>query len=367
MEKKRGYKRSNIPNLYVDQRTGIYTVRTKSGGKTLWRSLETTSYSVAKLRAPKKLMDLQKGRLSDYAVTKGIATFGDLAQTFSERVTKDTRLKESSKKYRINTVNAILRTRPDWKEKSIRDIKTGDCEQWAHQYAASVSPTRFNNTVDSLRTICGIAIDHGLIAEDPARKISKARIRPKDVALPSAEEFEAILEAIEQGSSWNGGDCADLVRFVAYSGCRISEAANVKRSDIDLVAGTVKIKGDPVTGTKSGYSRVLDLNKPLRELCTRLLADEREPRNLRRRGKNLLLKVSECLRPLAAACRAVGVAKLDHHAMRHYFCTRAIENGIDIPTISRWVGHRDGGGLLMRTYSHLLSKHSKEMADKMKF
>jgi len=29
--------------------------------------------------------------------------------------------------------------------------------------------------------------------------------------------------------------------------------------------------------------------------------------------------------------------------LRHLFATRCIENGVDIPTVSRWLGHQDGG------------------------
>jgi hypothetical protein len=31
---------------------------------------------------------------------------------------------------------------------------------------------------------------------------------------------------------------------------------------------------------------------------------------------------------------------------------------VDIPTVSRWLGHSDGGALAMRTYGHLRQEHS---------
>jgi len=36
--------------------------------------------------------------------------------------------------------------------------------------------------------------------------------------------------------------------------------------------------------------------------------------------------------------------------------------GVDVPTVARWLGHKDGGALLMKTYSHLLQEHSQAMA-----
>jgi hypothetical protein len=31
---------------------------------------------------------------------------------------------------------------------------------------------------------------------------------------------------------------------------------------------------------------------------------------------------------------------------------------VDIPTVSRWLGHKDGGALAMRVYGHLRQDHS---------
>ena len=58
---------------------------------------------------------------------------------------------------------------------------------------------------------------------------------------------------------------------------------------------------------------------------------------------------------------------ITHHDLRHLFATRCIESGVDIPTVSRWLGHRDGGALAMRIYGHLRDTHSTTMAQKVKF
>jgi site-specific recombinase XerD len=53
--------------------------------------------------------------------------------------------------------------------------------------------------------------------------------------------------------------------------------------------------------------------------------------------------------------------------LRHLFATRCIENGVDIPTVSRWLGHQDGGALCMKTYGHLRDEHSTNEAEKVLF
>ncbi|MBU6401492.1 MAG: hypothetical protein KGS61_14340 [Verrucomicrobia bacterium] len=47
--------------------------------------------------------------------------------------------------------------------------------------------------------------------------------------------------------------------------------------------------------------------------------------------------------------------------------TSPLESGVDIPTISRWLGHSDGGALAMRVYGHLRQEHSFAMIKRVDF
>jgi site-specific recombinase XerD len=67
------------------------------------------------------------------------------------------------------------------------------------------------------------------------------------------------------------------------------------------------------------------------------------------------------------ACKTAGLATFTHHCMRHYFVSNAIEAGVDFKTIAAWVGHKDGGLLVAKTYGHLRDAHSFEMAKRMTF
>src|SRR5439155_26118463 len=63
----------------------------------------------------------------------------------------------------------------------------------------------------------------------------------------------------------------------------------------------------------------------------------------------------------------IGADRITHHDLRHLFATRCIESGVDIPTVSRWLGHKDGGTLAMKTYGHLRREHSIAQAQKVSF
>jgi hypothetical protein len=79
------------------------------------------------------------------------------------------------------------------------------------------------------------------------------------------------------------------------------------------------------------------------------------------------MRVQECQGAINTACKKLGIARFTHHDLRHLFATRCIESGVDIPTVSRWLGHKDGGALAMKTYGHLRDQHSTNMAQKVLF
>jgi hypothetical protein len=80
-----------------------------------------------------------------------------------------------------------------------------------------------------------------------------------------------------------------------------------------------------------------------------------------------VMRVFECKKSIATACKKLGIPRFTHHDLRHLFATRCIESGVDIPTVSRWLGHRDGGALAMKVYGHLRDQHSTNMAQKVVF
>jgi integrase len=59
-----------------------------------------------------------------------------------------------------------------------------------------------------------------------------------------------------------------------------------------------------------------------------------------------------------------GVRKLNFHALRHTFATRAIECGMDIKTVADIMGHQNASITLNR-YAHCMLDHKIEMMQKL--
>jgi hypothetical protein len=82
---------------------------------------------------------------------------------------------------------------------------------------------------------------------------------------------------------------------------------------------------------------------------------------------NPVIGVRECQKAIDTACNKLQIERFTHHDLRHHFATRCTESGVVIPTVSRWLGHKDGGALAMKTYGHLRDQHSTAMAQKVVF
>jgi integrase len=104
--------------------------------------------------------------------------------------------------------------------------------------------------------------------------------------------------------------------------------------------------------TSTGF--VVPLFPQLRPLIERLCEG--------RANRDNLFKIANAKHALANACKRLGFPPFSQRSLRRMFITRAIERGIDVKVIAQWQGHRDGGKLILDTYSHVRQPHSDRMA-----
>jgi len=345
---------------YVPSRKYFARVRVK--GKLIRRSLKTDRISVAKLR----LADLEKVERQRIevqgAVANGNMTFGDALALFRNRLANDNSLKPRSKTYREERIAALLKSWPGLGQIEVRKIGKHDCLAWAAIFGEKASPSNFNNTVGSLRMVMDLAIEAGARYDNPARFIKKLRVRQKELQLPNREQFLQIVQSIKRVNRRFSQDCANLVRFLAYGGFRKSEAANITWADCDFAKKEIIVRGDPETGTKNWTIRRVPMIPDMLKLLKGLRTKRRsEP------VSQPAMRVRECQNAINSACKKLSIARFTHHDLRHLFATLCIEAGVDIPTVSRWLGHKDGGALAMKVYGHLRDQHSVNMAQKVTF
>ena len=353
---------TTVQNLIRYRPSGTYFARFKVGGKLVRQSLETAVFSVAKQRLPDKIRDYRSRHESVKAFAGGKMTIGDAVQVYRGKVRANASLKPRSKDYREMTLDFIRRSWPSLFETDVRKVSERDCENWLIRFQQHYAPTVVNNSIGTLRAVFDEAISTGARFNNPAAKLSRVKLRQKKLELPSREKFLKFVEQIRTAGARQSKDCADLVRFLAYSGLRIGEAKYVTWADADSPRRQLHVRGDPQTATKNGEMRYVPMIPELERMLAELRAERsNEP------SSATVMRVFECQNSMTHAATKIGMKRITHHDLRHLFATICIESGVDIPTVSRWLGHKDGGALCMKTYGHLRQDHSFAQARRVSF
>lgn len=360
------WQKTPYSNLIRYVPSGTYFARIKVKGKLIRRSLKTKTLSVAKLRLSDLEKDERKKATRSSAFLQGKMTFGDAVAAYKRQRKNNPNIKPGTVEYDDYRIKALLESWPELEKMDVSKITDSDCKSWSEKNAKKVSSSSHNHTVGILRRIFKITIEAGARYDNPAlAAIWVKEHTSKQIKLPESGQFEMIVKEIENSGSGFAKPSAELVQFLAYGGFRKSEAANITWADCDFKRGKIILRGDPVTGLKrrrAGEFREVPMIPEMRKLLEQIQMERPdEPKTEK------VMSVSECKKSIASACRKLEIPRFTHHDLRHLFATRCIESGVDIPTVSRWLGHKDGGALAMKTYGHLRDEHSTTMAQKVVF
>jgi len=341
----------------------VYFARFRVKGKLIRRSLKTIHLSVAKLRLADFEKNEQQKARSTNAVTAGKMTFGDALAVFKTRMENNPAIKPRTREYCTYRISALLKSWPGLAEKDVSRVTNAECLDWSEKNANRNSSSSHNYTVSILRRVFAIAMETGARYDNPATSAKRVKQHTrKRIELPEYGQFEKLVAEVRNSGSGYAPSSAELVQFLAFGGFRIGEARYVTWGDCDFKRGEIIVRGHPETGTKNSEMRRVPMIPDMRKLLERMKSERPDES-----PETPVMRVWECQKSIDRASKVLGIKRITHHDLRHLFATRCIESGVDIPTVSRWLGHKDGGALAMKTYGHLRNEHSQAMAQKVKF
>ena len=349
----------------VRHKSGGYYARAFSDGKEIWKSLKTSHLSVAKAKLADFLKDHREHRKTAKALQRGKMTFADALAAHEQKLSDDVtakRTKASTLHYWKQVFAALLKSWPDLASSDVRQLTSSDCLAWARRFAAKASPTRFNNTIAGLRNVFNVAVEASVIYSNPAAKLKRVPIRQKQLKLPAASQFQKMVEAIRAAGGWCSQACADFVEGLAYTGLRKGEANELEWRDLDFEAGEIVARGDATTGTKNWAVHRIPMNPTARQLFERMRPQRSE--------EALAEKVFVVQRRKRLSTPHVRDSSFNASRITTcgiYSPPFASRAALILPTVSRWLNHKDGGALAMRTYGHLRNEHSVTQAQRVTF
>ena len=328
--------------LYRYSSNGVYYARIKTSGKEIRRSLETTDRDLAK-RNLAKLKDEQ----SQVDRSKSKITLSELCDRYLKTIQHQ---KPKTIERKTHIVDRIKRQWPTGSTVQVGKIKPSDIQLWLARY--KFGPVSRNLHLACIKEILEMAVGDGIISHSPASNLKAVKLDKPIRRTPTFEQFNAIVQSI-RSQEFNGHDAeesGDFVEFIGLAGLGQAEASALTWSDVDWQREQITTFRHK---TKSGFA--IPLYPQLRPLLERRYS-QRTP------GKDHVFRIQNAKKAIAAACRRLKLSPFSHRSFRRMFITRAIERGVDVKVIAEWQGHKDGGKLILGTYSHVNPVHSKRMA-----
>jgi integrase len=340
--------------LYRYNPSGQYFARVRFKGKLYRKKLNAGDLALAK----RKLREF-KNDLERTDATKGNTSFAKVLDDYAETLT-------GAKTTLENKRAIVAKLKQTWfgiDSLPLRTIKPSQVTAWLSKHYGDKSASSFNQALTVCRDALSMAVNDRIVIESPAKGLKYRKPAKPIRTTPTFGQFRAIVENIRnQRFSADAGESGDFVEFLGLAGLGQAEASSLTRADVDLDAGRFICHRRK---TDTGFLvPVFPQLAPLMEkLCKGKKPHER------------LFTVYGARKAIANACKRLGfvrelpdgrmVAQFTHRSLRRMFITRCLERGIDVQTVSRWQGHRDGGKLILATYSHVRPEHSNRMAQLM--
>ena len=332
---------------------GRYYALVKRGGKQFKKSLRTTDFALAK----RHLIDFREKAvlLAGSSINERKMLFEDLCQLWLASIRPG--LKSSSYKRRETAINAGLL--PLLKGQLVRCITTKQLETWKIQRGIRLSGQSWNIELETLSMLFRYAQKElRIILENPAETIKRRKAKHRKIYIPTKQQFTLLISALR---SKQNNEAADFVEFLGYSGLRLGEASEVHWHDVNFEANNLCVTGGE-KGTKNHEPRTIPLFPPLKRLLEEIYNKKQNILN-----SNRIFSLRSAKKSIASACIHAGLPSFSHHNFRHFFCSNCIEAGVDFKAIAGWLGHKDGGILVAKTYGHLRNEHSEAMALRVTF
>lgn len=220
-----------------------------------------------------------------------------------------------------------------------------------------LSKRSLSRKISTLKSFFKFIQREGKIESNPAVSLIYPRL---DKPLPkflTEKETKTIL-SLPEGQSLTSLRDRAILEFLYSTGARVSEMVSLKREELDLISGAVKVKG------KGRKERLLVLGEPA-VISLKEYLDKRKDENralfVNKRGGTLTdrgVRVIICKYIKKAAIPL----KVSPHTFRHSFATHLLNRGADLRCVQELLGHSSIA--TTQVYTHLTIDSLKKVYQK---
>ena len=231
--------------------------------------------------------------------------------------------------------------------------------EFLYEQSKRVSAKTQGRIISTLKTFFNFLVLEKLINDSPIENIDYPKIDSKIPLVLSTDEIDKIISCAF--SKKFGLRNQTIIEIMYSCGLRVSEVTEMKISNIFFDESLIKILG------KGNKERFIPLSGTAKKLLYNYIKYNRKNLSqdkqsidivfLNNRGKKLTrVMVYNIIND--AALEAKINKKISPHTLRHSFATHLIENGADIISIQKMMGHENV--VTTEKYLHVNKKHLVE-------
>lgn len=249
-----------------------------------------------------------------------------------------------------------LRTWTDRNELELLTLTRTDLREWLIDLGSEkLSENSRRRLISTVRGLYKFLMFDGYITKNPAEDL---QLPQKGTYLPrflNQAEIEGLLAAPDTSTEIGLRDRA-IIELMYASGLRVSEAANVRMSDIDLEAGilTTTGKGSKTRRVPVGSSAVEWVRS---YLALRRKKENIEIDNLFVTSAGMPIDRQTIYASITRYAEHSGLEGVSPHTLRHTFATHLVQNAADIRSVQKMLGHADIS--TTQVYTHITNKQLK--------
>ena len=237
----------------------------------------------------------------------------------------------------------------------------------------SKQPGLSSTTVRGIHMMLHNALDRAvkerLILRNPTEDCIIPKVQKQEMKILHPEDMKAYLEAAEKRG------VLPMFYLELVSGIRKGELVALRWEDLDVEHRTISVSKQAL----GGLGKELVVNRPKTENSIRAISIPQDAVDLlvrehEKHPENPYLFPSPLTGGMYHPDSVVNLHKkilkdagLEHirfHDLRHTFATMALQNGVDVKTVSNMLGHYDAG-FTLRTYTHATRQMQESAAEKM--
>ena len=208
-----------------------------------------------------------------------------------------------------------------------------------------------------------MAVRHKLILTKPTEGCELPKVEHREMKTRPAERLGAFLREAKESGVY------ELYYMDLATGLSRGELLGLKWEDVDLQNGIIHVRRQVarVDGevkelplkTKNSY-RNISISQDAVAMLTEMEA-HRSSDYVFPSSTGGLISPDSVNNMLHRVLKRAGLPSIRFHDLRHTFATLALQNGVDIKTVSGMLGHADPG-FTLDTYAHVTTSAQKEAA-----